>query len=63
MQLSESEETSVSTEHCRPAKFNVSRIVKVSEQMRFDGNASLDCKKTIHIWQSSPRGSLSFSGM
>lgn len=26
------------TERCRAAKFNVSGIVKVSEQMRVDGN-------------------------
>lgn len=49
MQQSESEETPVSTEHCRPAEFNVSKIVKVNEQMRLDGNASPDCKDYTHL--------------
>lgn len=50
IQLSESEKTPVPTKCCREADFNVSGIVKVSEQMRVDGNSSLDCEKTIHIW-------------
>lgn len=50
IQLSESEKTLVPTKCCREAEFNVSGIVKVSEQMRVDGNSSLDCEETTDIW-------------